>query len=149
MLHGTSLRLRSEYFHLPTKSHSPSAYISNLRCFVRRKQLVWARIATLQLTNLHPDLSSCSHASVRQNRIEFFLQHPYRGSYLVLYKSDNAFTLELDRNMSHVCVDRLKPANMLSYFNIAALEPNALSHLTRMLLLPIVLFFPYTIHLRF
>ena len=36
------------------------------------------------------------------------------------------FTLELDRNVDNVCIDRLKPANRLNCFNIGALEPNTL-----------------------
>ena len=36
------------------------------------------------------------------------------------------FTLELDRNIDNVCIDRLKPANLLNCFNIDALEPNPL-----------------------
>ena len=52
MLCGTSLRLPGEYFHLSEKSHSPSAYKSDLRCFMKHMQPVRARVITSQLTNL-------------------------------------------------------------------------------------------------
>ena len=57
MLYGTSLRLPGEYFHLSEKSQSPSAYIFDLRRFMKHIQPVRARVITSQLTNLPPDLS--------------------------------------------------------------------------------------------
>ena len=126
MLYGTSFRLSGEYFYLSTKSHSPSAYIFALRCFMKRMQPVRAHLITSQLTNLHPDLSSSSHVFVGQDGVQFPLQRPCRGPYRILPRSDEVFTLELDRNMDKVCVDCLKPTNMLNCFDNAALEPNML-----------------------
>ena len=124
MLYGTSLRLLGEYFHLSDKSHSPSAYISDLRCFMKHIQPVRARVITSQLTNHPPDLSSCSHVFFRQDGIQPPLQQPYRGPYRVLHRLDKMFTLELDRNIDNVCIDCLQPAKMLNCFNIGAREPN-------------------------
>ena len=69
MLYDTSLRLPGEYFYLSEKSHSPSAYISDLRRFMKLIQPVRTRVITSQLTNLLPDLSSCSHVFVRQDDV--------------------------------------------------------------------------------
>ena len=65
-------------------------------------------------------------ACVRQDGVQPPLQQPYRDPYRVLHRSDKVLTLELDRNIDNVCIDRLKPANMLNCFNIGALEPNRL-----------------------
>ena len=96
-----------------------TSYISDLHGFMKHMQPVQTRVITLQLTNLPPDLSSCSHVFVQQDGIHPPLQQPYR--------SDKVFTLELDRNIDNVCIDHLKPANMLNCFNIGALDPNTLS----------------------
>ena len=58
----------------------------------------WARVVTSQLTNIYFDLSSCSHVFVRQDGVQSPLQQPYRVPFCVLHKSDEVFTLELDRN---------------------------------------------------
>ena len=46
MLYDTSLRLPGKFFHLSEKSHSPSAYKSDLRRFMKRMQPVRARVIT-------------------------------------------------------------------------------------------------------
>ena len=102
MLYDTSLCLPCKYFHLSKKSHNPSAYISDLRSFMKHMQPVWARVITSQLTNFPPDLSSCSHMFVRQDGVQPPLQQPHRGPYRVLHRKDKVFTLELDRNIDKV-----------------------------------------------
>ena len=126
MLYGTFLRLPGEYFHLSKMSDSPSPYISDLHRFMKHMQTVRTRVITSKLTNLPLDLSSCSHVLVRKDGVQPPLQQPNRGPYCVLHRSDKVFTLELDRNIDNVCINRLKPANMLSCFNIGALEPDTL-----------------------
>ena len=113
-------------FYLSKKPHSPSAYIADLRRFMKHMQPVRARVIISQLTNLFPDLLSCSHVFVRQDGVQPPLQHIYRGPYCVLHRSDKVSTFALDSNIDNVCIDRLKPANMLNCFNIGALEPNTL-----------------------
>ena len=64
---------------------------------------------------------------VRQDGVQPPLQQPHLDPYRDMHRSDKVFTLELDRNVDNVCIDRLKLANMLDCFNIGALEPNTLT----------------------
>ena len=87
-------------------------------------QSVRNRLVRSQPTNLHQDLSSCSHVFMRQESVQSPLQRPCQGPFRILHKSDKVLSFELERNINNLLIDHLKWANMLSYFNIAAFVTN-------------------------
>ncbi|XP_064482774.1 uncharacterized protein LOC135395588 [Ornithodoros turicata] len=73
------------------------------------------------VAKMHPDLASCTHVFVRCDAVRKPLQPPYTGPHLVLRRSPNFYTIQLNGREDTVALERLKPA----YVN--ALPPLPLS----------------------
>ena len=61
-------------------------------------------------SQLHPDLTKCTHVYVRHDAVRAPLQPPYDGPFRVLKRMDKFFVLERKGKRDTVSIDRLKTA---------------------------------------
>ena len=117
MVSGMSLRLPEEYFTKPNHHVSPAEYVSQLQQFIKSLQPVPTKKITSRVTHVDSKLSTCPHVFVRNDGVKIGLQRPYNGPFRVLQRSDKYFQLNINGTIDNVCIDRLKPANLLDAYD--------------------------------
>ena len=88
-------------------------YVHQLRKFVRDLRPVPTRKFASRPIHVDDKLFTCSHVFVRNDGVKVGLQRPYDGPFKVLQRSRKYFKLNLNGELDNVCIDRLKPANIL------------------------------------
>ncbi|XP_064468596.1 uncharacterized protein LOC135380975 [Ornithodoros turicata] len=112
MVYGTSLRLPGDLIcPLPgSTALSPPDYVSRLRRTMAALRPATSRPSRVSSAFQHPDLASCTHVFVRCDAVRKPLQPPYTGPRLVLRRSPNFYTIQLNGREDTVALERLKPA---------------------------------------
>ena len=131
MLYGSCLRLPGKYFLEPSPLPTNNQYLNQLKNFVNNLQPVKSRGMTSRRTYIDKNLEKCFHVFVRQNGDRASIQRPYNRPFKVLHKTNKYFTLQLSDNINNVCIDRLKPANLLENFSNDILEKPKLTSVSR------------------
>ncbi|XP_064479107.1 uncharacterized protein LOC135392322 [Ornithodoros turicata] len=112
MVYGTSLRLPGDLIcPLPgSTALSPAEYVSRLRRTMAALRPATSRPSRVPSAFQHPDIASCTHVFVRCDAVRKPLQPPYTGPHLVLRRSPNFYTIQLNGREDTVALERLKPA---------------------------------------
>lgn len=66
-------------------------------------------------TFIFKDLSTCDHASLRDNTVQRSLQPPYSGPHSVICHDDKTLTLMVKGKESRISIDRVKLAYLMTY----------------------------------
>ncbi|XP_064488313.1 uncharacterized protein LOC135400401 [Ornithodoros turicata] len=112
MVYGTSLRLPGDLVcALPCSTALPPAdYVSRLRRTIAALRPATSRPSRVPPAFQHPDLASCTHVFVRCDAVWKPLQPPYSGPHLVLRRSPNFYTIQLNGREGTVALEQLNPA---------------------------------------
>ena len=108
MVYGQPLVVPGQFF--PYDTTADQAQIDNLRRTVR--DLAPCRPSKPNNTTSYvpADLQSCEYVFVREDAHKPPLSSPYRGPFLVLYRTDKSFRVQLNNREDWISIDRLKPA---------------------------------------
>ena len=118
LVYGTTIRLPGQ-FVAPSQTSSCadlSDYVDRLKQQMQDLRAQPPRVSQRQ-SQVHPDLSTCTHVFVRHDAVRKPLQPPYDGPFQILRRSDKFFTLDVRGKHGSVSVDRLKPAYIDSEFS--------------------------------
>ena len=113
MLYGCNIRLPGVFFAREKNSLSLSEfsdYMSAMDRFFSQFQAQETRANQLFRSYVPDRLDDCKYVFVRSHESKVGLRAFYHGPYLVLARSDKAFTLNIQGKERFVTVDRIKPA---------------------------------------
>lgn len=113
MVYGSTLKVPAEFFDSEELDANPQVFLEEFRRIMRRlRPKPTAHHIKGQLFN-YKDLYSCTHVFLRQGMTKRPLDQPYQGPYRIIERlSDRVFAIEVNGGVSHVSVERLKPAYM-------------------------------------
>ncbi len=123
LVFGTTLRLPGQFVApITDASLDPSDYVHRLKRTMRQLAPAPTRPHE-RSTQLHKDLSSCTHVFVRCDHVQKPLQPPYKGPYLVLERAAKYYKLDVNGKSDTVSLDRLKVAYLDTDNSIDPLPP--------------------------
>ncbi|GBN70178.1 hypothetical protein AVEN_194978-1 [Araneus ventricosus] len=88
-------------------------FLQRLRLYTRRLRPVPTSHHSSSNSFVPLDLRASSHVFVRCDTVRKTLEQPYWGSFKVIRRNENFFTLSVNKGQSTVSIDRLKPAYVL------------------------------------
>ncbi|PIK40396.1 pol polyprotein [Apostichopus japonicus] len=111
MVFGSTLRLPCDMITTTSDDAlaDPAKYVDRIRKHMSNLQPATSRPA-VRKAQMHPDLNTCTHVWVRDDRVKRPLQPPYRGPYRVLKRNGKSYVLDLHDRHDSVSIDRLKVA---------------------------------------
>ena len=112
---GCALRLPGEFFGKYERDDevTRTQYRSELTQNLKNLKPTLPRDRNFRKIYLHKKLDNCTHVFIRVDATKSPLQRSYKGLFKVLRKQDKLFTLDLLTRTDHVCIDRLKAAQLL------------------------------------
>ena len=113
MVYGESLRLPGELFSSNSENRNlddPTTFLSSLREIMFRLRPVPASRHCHPGVFMYKELSTCSHAFLREGPILKALQQPYTGPYEIIERDEKTITLKIRNRPTKVSIDRVKPA---------------------------------------
>ena len=120
IVYGTNLRLPGDMFESrKTEFCSPDSYAEKLRVAMNA---VEARRSNFKVIKGYqePALKSCDFVFVRNLHKKHGLESQYLGPFKVIKRQEKFFTIQMNRKIDHVPIDRLKAA----YLNPINDEPD-------------------------
>ncbi|XP_055622389.1 uncharacterized protein LOC129765958 [Toxorhynchites rutilus septentrionalis] len=110
MVHGTTLRIPSEFFIDNALSRTEADFVVKLREAMRDlrpKDTAWHGNRPVFV---HQDLQTCKHVFIRNDSVRPSLSPPYDGPFKVLSRNSKHFKVDVKGRTTNVSIDRLKPA---------------------------------------
>lgn len=116
MVFGTTVRLPGEFFRSSSAKDFPASniFIQELRQVLKDMRPVPVLRHSSRDIFVHKDLRDASHVFVRDDKVRRPLSQPYQGPFKVLKRDAKFFKLDMNGKSSNICIDRLKPAFVLS-----------------------------------
>ena len=111
LVFGTTIRLPGEFVATSQiySDSEPGNYVHRLRQHMASLQPTPARTQQRQ-SQVHPELSTCTHVFVRVDAVKKPLQQPYDGPFEVVRRTDKYFIVNRNGKHDSVSIDRLKVA---------------------------------------
>lgn len=114
LLYGEPLRLPGEFVVTTPRDHSddPADFVAQLRTRMANLRAVPAARHSQPSAFVFKDLSTATHAFLRDDTVRRPLQPPYTGPYKILARNTKTITLDIAGKKREVSIDRTKPAHL-------------------------------------
>lgn len=114
LTYGRNIRLPGDFYDEVSTKMSDSEYIDRLRNIIGSLRPKPTSHRTSKSLFVHPDLDKCQMVFVRNDTVRRSLQPPYDGPYPVVERKGKVYVIKIGDRISHISLDRLKPAYVLN-----------------------------------
>lgn len=111
-LYGKAMRLPGE-FHGETPPGNTTTHFEDTITKAMQRMQAAKRSNKHQAIFIHDELHTCSHVFIRNDAYRKPLTPTYDGPFKVLQRDGKVYTVQLDKRIARISIDRLKPAFLL------------------------------------
>ncbi|GBO27474.1 Transposon Ty3-I Gag-Pol polyprotein [Araneus ventricosus] len=113
MVYGQPIRLPGEFFEKPKSILDTDTFAKELQKQMELLKPLDIRRHPSQKIFVHKDLHTCTHVSIRIDRVRKPLEPPYDGPFPVVKRHDKYFAVTIKGKDINISIDRLKPEYLL------------------------------------